>query len=587
MKKLLRVKSVLLSLLSAGILAFFVIIATGSLDDLFFIYGITQTWDYSDDGVYKRVTETANTSNTYTGERDPQGRWDGPLVIEEAIIVDESGNTEVFSTETVTMVEGMRHGRSVTTYKDKPDAEVCYQMGHVVDCQKSASAISSDAIAYQHLASQYPWYINSLYPYGFDDDFIQAYLDTLEMMILSYPFNEEEFEDYYQFALDSLAGTAYDTIMDVHSILNILLALEEIKNAEFRLAVIDQSRMAGTTMYQVIQTKYPGYLQFMNMVGVSSLDFEAFCEKFDSIMNSYGSLDLEDPYFVDSVDVRMFYTLEFISSEEDTTGLKSASLMATTFDVSHLPGNIRVESYEAPETTDAISTSAEIAEFVLFTILEYFIQADIINRALSYAYSLHHAIIRTPITSTEYLVGISATSVELGGYVIDDGGADITARGIAWSTHYNPTIGDQTIPSGTGTGRYTVTVDGLTEGTAYYARSYATNSAGMAYGNCISFVPVSTSGIVENTGSTMEMSVYPNPASALVTVGFMAESPETMMLFIVDIKGQIVYQEHLDHLHPGNNQLQVDVSGFCDGVYFCQMTQNGQIKAKQKLVISH
>ena len=79
---------------------------------------------------------------------------------------------------------------------------------------------------------------------------------------------------------------------------------------------------------------------------------------------------------------------------------------------------------------------------------------------------------------------ISATS---GGNITDDGGANITTRGVCYSINTNPTIADNITNDGNGTGSFTSNLSGLTANTTYYLRAYATNSVGTAYGNELSF----------------------------------------------------------------------------------------------------
>ena len=50
-----------------------------------------------------------------------------------------------------------------------------------------------------------------------------------------------------------------------------------------------------------------------------------------------------------------------------------------------------------------------------------------------------------------------------GGDIADDGGADITARGVCWSMSQNPTISDSLTTDGSGTGSFTSDIAGLTE----------------------------------------------------------------------------------------------------------------------------
>jgi len=69
---------------------------------------------------------------------------------------------------------------------------------------------------------------------------------------------------------------------------------------------------------------------------------------------------------------------------------------------------------------------------------------------------------------------------------------------LCWNTSSNPTITNNKITSGTGTGSFSSAISGLTSGTTYYVRAYATNSIGTSYGNNLSFTTTSQS---SNTGS--------------------------------------------------------------------------------------
>ena len=75
------------------------------------------------------------------------------------------------------------------------------------------------------------------------------------------------------------------------------------------------------------------------------------------------------------------------------------------------------------------------------------------------------------------------TTATVQGTVYGDSGVSISARGIAYNTSPEPTIANQTAVGGAGTGTFTSTLTGLTPNTLYYARAFATNSAGTAYGN--------------------------------------------------------------------------------------------------------
>lgn len=93
-----------------------------------------------------------------------------------------------------------------------------------------------------------------------------------------------------------------------------------------------------------------------------------------------------------------------------------------------------------------------------------------------------------PKVTTSDVSSVSTTSVIAGGKVVDSGGSTIEARGVVWRTKNNPTIGLSTKTyNGTGAGTFTSTVTGLTPGTTYYLRAYATNTQGTSYGDEVSF----------------------------------------------------------------------------------------------------
>jgi hypothetical protein len=87
------------------------------------------------------------------------------------------------------------------------------------------------------------------------------------------------------------------------------------------------------------------------------------------------------------------------------------------------------------------------------------------------------------VASTAAITGLSATTANSGGTITTDGGSAITARGVCWSTGSTPILGAGNFTSdGTGTAPFVSNITGLTGGTTYYVRAYATNSVGTSYG---------------------------------------------------------------------------------------------------------
>ena len=94
-----------------------------------------------------------------------------------------------------------------------------------------------------------------------------------------------------------------------------------------------------------------------------------------------------------------------------------------------------------------------------------------------------------PVVSTAVITDVTSTTARAGGDVTNDGGQNITAKGVCWSTTPNPTIALSTkTVDGTGPGPFSSNITGLTTGTTYYVRAYATNMLGTSYGNEAGFV---------------------------------------------------------------------------------------------------
>ena len=120
----------------------------------------------------------------------------------------------------------------------------------------------------------------------------------------------------------------------------------------------------------------------------------------------------------------------------------------------------------------------------------YYVRAYATNAAgISYGdeVSFTTLVLQVPSVITDTVTNIDSITATCGGEVTDDGGANVIARGVCWSTSHNPTIADSHTTDGIGTGSFTSNITGLTAGTTYYVRAYATNSEGAAYGNEVSF----------------------------------------------------------------------------------------------------
>ena len=88
---------------------------------------------------------------------------------------------------------------------------------------------------------------------------------------------------------------------------------------------------------------------------------------------------------------------------------------------------------------------------------------------------------------SDNVFNIQTTTAMCRGSVTQDGGETVTARGFCWNTTGTPTLSDAHTLDSSGVGTFTTTLTGLTAGTTYYVRAYATNALGTTYGIPLTF----------------------------------------------------------------------------------------------------
>ncbi len=110
-----------------------------------------------------------------------------------------------------------------------------------------------------------------------------------------------------------------------------------------------------------------------------------------------------------------------------------------------------------------------------------------------------------PEVTTSAVIDVTAFSAMSGGNVSSQGAAPVSARGVVWATHNNPSLSDNDgiTNDGSGLGVFESSVEGLTPLTTYYLRAYAENEHGVAYGDTLSFTTLEDFGIVtDGDGNT-------------------------------------------------------------------------------------
>lgn len=156
------------------------------------------------------------------------------------------------------------------------------------------------------------------------------------------------------------------------------------------------------------------------------------------------------------------------------------------------------------KTTDGTGTGNFISNItVLAPGVTYHVRAYATNSAgTGYGSDISFTsctVVVLPTITTTSVSAITSVTATTGGNIASGGCAEVIAKGVCWSISVNPTAALNTkTNNGTGEGSFISNITGLTGGTTYHVRAYATNSAGTGYGadisfTCLPYAPMATS----------------------------------------------------------------------------------------------
>ena len=311
--------------------------------------------------------------------------------------------------------------------------------------------------------------------------------------------------------------------------------------------------------------------------------FETFCGLFDEQMDMMGPLDAGDPFYADSLDQRSFlalFTIAFSEKSYDKICPEEIALVAAREGLSlrNLSSNLR----SRVEKDDGEMRAQDFAFIVFFWFMRDLHKGDMVRRAMRDLFFMDIA--RPPLVTTTIPDTIDGNGLTLSGHVIGDGGAEVTGRGIAWDTIYNPTIAHNTIASGSGTGDFTVSLTGLTEGQTYFARAYANNSAGTAYGNVVGFKGVADTGtgILPIEKQHAAFTVFPVPASDYLKISLELTQQGMAVISLINLNGQVVGSQMVEA--TGRQEVIFDTGKLRPGIYFVRYEQDAH-RSVRKVII--
>ncbi len=87
----------------------------------------------------------------------------------------------------------------------------------------------------------------------------------------------------------------------------------------------------------------------------------------------------------------------------------------------------------------------------------------------------------------------------------------------------------------------------------------------------------------QDENSVSAFSIYPNPANQLITLNYTTANPETHILHISGISGNLILSKELKSV-AGNNTFDINISSLKDGIYFVSLYSSKEMKTTKLIV---
>lgn len=134
-------------------------------------------------------------------------------------------------------------------------------------------------------------------------------------------------------------------------------------------------------------------------------------------------------------------------------------------------------------------------------------------------------IFAAPTVTTSAATYVTQTTATGNGSLTGLGYPNPTSYGVCWNTSGDPTISDSVkdLGAASSTGAYTAAITGLTAGTTYHVRAYATNSEGTSYGDDVTFTTTASAAasltdVTWVTASTYTCGIEMSSSARMVTI---------------------------------------------------------------------
>jgi hypothetical protein len=127
------------------------------------------------------------------------------------------------------------------------------------------------------------------------------------------------------------------------------------------------------------------------------------------------------------------------------------------------------------------TTITDITPNTKYYIKAYAINTSGIKYSSEVSYSIDNATSYYPVIASIFNEVKTSFSLTMSATITEDKGSAVIERGFCWNKTGSPTMLENKISTGSGTGAFTSTIVGLEANTTYYVRAYATNAAGTSY----------------------------------------------------------------------------------------------------------
>lgn len=542
------------------------------------IYEGTTTYVYNMPNQYSGGAYEVIQTEVITGAYNEYGEWSGPVTIKHSKNGDPVTG-QLIEEEMVNMVDGLRHGKSVrTNVKTGQVTEKCYNMSIPVPCTNLHAPEIRGLTAFDYLLEAHPSFLSRFDSSEYLAGFTSGYLDALQEQLSTYTFPPEEFNNYYGDAVSDLNDQGnWETTVVFLGDARAPWEVQVGKRFEYRKAQVERYWGSNGGSYDIVLAYYPHFAEGFAFLGVEAPELEAFFNDFDARLDQKkGSMSTADPYFLDSLDQWIYQIMDTyldtgLSPEDD-------------------PGNqVRNALYRLPiRDIDAVLQSgisvlrnsfefeAEVLAYLFLVRLQ---EADPILNAVKKAWYVDNEVIRPPVLITLSLGATAADNAVIQGDLIEDGGSVIQERGIVWDTVFLPDVSAHKMASGTGTGEFTVSIDGLQPGKRYFARSYALHTDGPTYGNTVSFKAGEISSVSGFGPVFHSIHLSPNPATNAVRLQWQGQEGIPHDINFWDLQGRKVWAG----TGRGNDRI-LSLNGIRPGVYIVTIRQEDR-KYSSRLVV--